>query len=234
MNTGKGGQVRRREAGTRILNVLSAVMKSAGIGFSSGHNARYGMREWLAVLVEMCSQSLTAESAVRNLGNTRAAPSEKWFRNITSTISRDGAEAVCGMMIKRTVRPAERRGMGRRGNVLVAIDKHLIERFDRDNMGHLIYSAWRNGTNRSGAYATVQVVAEPVNAVSGCARAARGASDVDFVRKLVRALRDYKVHARLILLDRGFYSVDVMNTPSASGNRYSCDPKFMRILMSSC
>ena len=134
MCTGKGGQVRHGEAGARIPNVLSAIMQSAGIGFSSAHNARHGLREWLAVLVGTCSQSLTAESAVRNLGNTRAVPSEKWFRDMTSTISRDRAEAVCEMMVRRTVRLARRRGMGGRGAVPAAVDKHLIGRLGRDNM----------------------------------------------------------------------------------------------------
>ena len=220
MHHQKGGQVRHREAGTRMLNVLSAIMGAAGIGFSSGHNARYGLGEWLAIMIEMCSRSLTAEAAVRNLKNTRDVPSEKWFRDMMNTISPDRAEAVCGMMIRRTVRLAKRRGMGRTGNALVAIDKHLIGRFDRDNMGHLIYSAWKNGTNRFEAYATVQVVAEPVNAVLDCVRVTRGSPDVDFVRKFVQILRDYGIRARLVLLDREFYSVDVMNALSASGSRY--------------
>lgn len=220
MHHQKGGQVRHREAGTRMLNVLSAVMGAAGIGFSSGRNARYGLREWMAIMTEMCSRSLTAEAAVRNLKNTRDVPSEKWFRNMMNTISGDRAEAVCGMMIRRTVRLAKRRGVGRTGNALVAIDKHLIGRFDRNNMGHLIYSAWKNGTNRFEAYATVQVVAEPVNAVLDCVRVTRGSSDVDFVRKFVQILRDYGIRARLVLLDREFYSVDVMNALSASGSRY--------------
>jgi len=195
-------------------------MKSAGIGFSSAHNARYGLPEWMAILVEMCSQSLTAAAAVRNLRNTRAVPSEKWFRNMMNTISRDGAEAACGMMISRTVRLAKKRGMGGRGNVLVAIDKHLIGRFDRDNMEHLIYSAWKNGTKRFEAYATLQVVAGPVNAVLDCARVTRDTDNVDFVREFVQTLRDCKVHARMILLDREFFSVDIMNALSASGSRY--------------
>lgn len=220
MCIGKGGQVRHGEAGTRILNVLSAVMKSAGIGFSSAHNARYGLPEWIAILVEMCSQSLTAAAAVRNLRNARDMPTEKWFRNMTNTISPDGAEAACGMMIRRTVRLAKKRGMGRTGDALVAIDKHLIGRFDRDNMGHLIYSAWKNGTKRFEAYATLQVVAGPVNAVLDCARVTRDTSDVDFVREFVHTLRDCRIRARTILLDREFCSVDIMNALSASGNRY--------------
>lgn len=216
----KGGQVRHGEAGTRILNVLSAVMKSAGMGFSSAHNARYGLQEWLAILAGTCSQSLTAAAAVRNLRNARDMPTEKWFRNMMNAISPDVEEAVCGMMIRRAVRLAKKRGMGRNGSVLVAVDKHLIGRFDKNNMKHLIYSKWKNGTSRFEAYAAVQVVAEPVNAVLDCVRVARGSSDAGFVRKFVHTLRDYKVRARLILPDREFYSVDVMNAPSASGNRY--------------
>ena len=142
---GKGRQVRHREAGARIPNVLPTIMQSAGIGFSSAHNARHGLREWLAVLVGTCSQSLTAESAARNLKNTRAVPSEKWFRDMMNTISRARAEAVCEMMVRRTARLAKRRGMGGRGSVLAAVDRHLIGRFDRDNMEHLVYSAWRGG-----------------------------------------------------------------------------------------
>lgn len=89
-------------------------------------------------MIDMCNQSLTAESAVRNLKNTRVVPSEKWFCNIMNTINRDRAEIICSMMIRRPVRLAKKRGMGKTRNALMAIDKHPIGQFDRNGMEHLL------------------------------------------------------------------------------------------------
>ena len=64
------------------------------------------------------------------------------------------------------------------------------------------------------------VAAEPVNAALECVSAARDSRDAYFVRKFAQIFRDYKAGARLVLPDREFYSANVVNALSASGNGY--------------
>lgn len=59
-----------------------------------------------------------------------------------------------------------------------------------------------------------------MNAALECVSVTRDSFDADFVRKFVQIFRDYKIGARLVLLDSEFYSANVMNALSASGNRY--------------
>ncbi len=86
--------------------------------------------------------------------------------------------------------------MTRAGPMLVAIDRHLIPRHDRNNMLHLICSKIKGGTGRFECYATMQAVAGSINAVLGCVPVTRDCSDVNFVRRFVNTLRRYRVRTR--------------------------------------
>ncbi len=209
--------------GTRLLNTLSSILASAGIGFSSRYNAKYGMRHLVAMLAEMCASGTTAEAAAANLEGHKDMPSARWLRDMIKTVSKDNAEKACNEMLRRTVRIAGRGGeggMARAGPMLVAIDKHLIPRHDRNNMLHLVYSKIKGGTNRFECYATMQAVAGSINAVLDCVPVTRDCSDVDFVRRFVNTLRKCRVKARLLLMDREFYSTDVMLALNESHSKF--------------
>lgn len=198
-------------AGSRIVNILSGLLAVSGIKFPTGRRTAYGLPEWTAVLVEMCSRGVAAETAARDLGATKRMPTGRWWRNMMRTVCPDRAEAFGGEMLDRTIHLARRAGMRARGrDVLVAIDKHLIPRFDAGGMMSLIFSARKNGTNKFEAYATMQVVAGPINAVLDCARVTRGTDNVDFVRRFGHILERYGIRPRLVLVDREFFAVDVM------------------------
>ncbi len=205
----KGGQAHRERAGSRIVNILSGLLAVSGIRFPTGRSTPYGLPEWTAMLVEMCSRGIAAETAARDLG-AKGMPTGKWFRNAMHTVCPDRAGVFGSGMLDHTVHLAKRAGMRGGGDVLVAVDKHLIPRFDIGNMISLIFSARKNGTNKFEAYATMQVVAGPVNAVLDCARVTRGTDNVDFVRRFVHILDRHKIRPRLMLVDREFFAVDVM------------------------
>ena len=123
------------------------------------------------------------------------------------------------MMIK-TVSAAKRGGLARRGPIMVAIDKHMIPRHDRGSMLYLVYSKFKSGTSKFEGYATVQAVAANINAVLGCLPLVRGDFDVDFVRKFAQNLDCARIMVRLFLMDREFYSVEIMREMYRMGKMF--------------
>ncbi len=91
----KGGQARREGAGSRIVNILSGLPAVSGVSFSTKRRTRYGLPEWTAILIEMCSRSTTAEAAARNLGASKRMPTGRRFRNAMRTVCPARAEAFC-------------------------------------------------------------------------------------------------------------------------------------------
>ena len=216
----KGGQVHRKEAGLRIVNILSGLLAVSGVSFPTRRKTWYGLPEWTAILIEMCRRRTTAEAAAKNLGASKRMPTGKWFRNAMHTVCPGRAEAFCGEMLGHTVHLAKRAGMRGGGDVLVAIDKHLIPRFDAGSMLFLVFAARKNGTNRFEAYATMQVVAGPINAILDCVKFTRDMDNVDFVRRFVHILGRYRIRPRLLLVDREFFAVDVMLALSGLGKKF--------------
>jgi len=204
--------VPRNKIGKHVLKTLSLVFGFINIQFSDRYNAIYGKRDFFAMLVEMCHNGATA-NGVSNEGLLENAPSGRWFRDKLKSISYDDAMLLCDTMITTTVKMARRGGMLSRGyRNMIAIDKHLIPRYDKNNMHKLIYSAWKRGTKRFECYATMQVVAGPINAVIAGTRVTRDDSDTDVIRKFLNVIKQGKIVARFLLMDREFFSVDIMRS----------------------
>ena len=223
MSIRNGGQEHRKKIGKGILNSLSSLLESAGIAISQRHNARYTVRHWVAILAGMCSHGCTSETAARDVIARPGMPTARWFRGVMNGFGEEQADRVCGALLAETVRLARGIGMGMNGPVRVAIDKHLIPRYDRNNMDHLVYSEPKSGTKRFEAYATLQVVGEEEggpNAVLDGARFVRGDSNVEFVSRFMRTLGSCRMPVSLVLMDREFYAVDVMLAVSEAGRRF--------------
>ena len=216
----KGGQVHHNNIGERILNTLSRILESASIGFSTGNNAQYGMGEFAAILMKMSESNIACEEAIRLLKHAeKKMPSPKWFRNMINSLESDSADELCTDMITRTARLAKNT-CRYKGGVLVAIDKHLIPRHDKDNMSHLTRFKPKGGTSKFECYATMHVVAEQVPAILECMQVTRSVDDVDFVRKFVQKLGDYRIRARLLLMNREFYSTEIIRLVSEQRHKF--------------
>jgi len=216
----KGGQVHRKEAGSRIVNILSGLLAVSGVSFPTGRKTWYGLPEWTAILIEMCNKRTTAEAAAKNPGASKRMPTGRWFRDAMHAVCPNRAEAFCGEMPGHTVHLAKKAGMRGGGDVPVATDKHLIPRFDAGSMLFPVFAARKNGTNRFEACATMQVVAGPVNAVLDCIKFTRDMDNVDFVRRFVHILDRYGIRPRLMPVDREFFAVDIMLALNGLGRRF--------------
>ncbi len=193
---------------------MSALLAVSGVKFPTGSKTAYGLPEWTAMPIEMCSKGITSEAAARNLGASKRMPTGKWFGNALHAVCPDRAGVFGSGMPDHAVHLAKKFGMRGGGDVPVAIDKRLIPRFDAGDMLSVIFSARKNGTNRFEAYAAMQVVAGPINAVPDCARFTRGMDNADFMRRFVHILDRHKIRPRLIPADREFFAADVMPAPN--------------------
>ena len=107
----------------------------------------------------------------------------------------------------------------------IAIDKHKIPRYDKNaNMKYMIYSKPERGTKRFETYMTVKLVASSKKMTAGptlgCSIVTRGDDNDDLVRKMLQKCDDLGLHDRLVLLDREFYAVDVMEQIRMSGRSF--------------
>ena len=151
----KGGQVHHNKIGERMLNTLSEILESASMGFPTGNNAQYGVSEFAAILMKMSESNIASEEAIRLLKHAeKKMPSPKWFRNMVNSLESNSADELCMDMLTRTARLAKNT-CRYKGGVLVAIDKHLIPRHDKDNMSHLIRSKPKGGASKFECHATM-------------------------------------------------------------------------------
>ena len=207
----KSGQTHRREIGTRIFNIFSNTLGTAGISFGTADNTKYDLPNFTTMLTEMSRSRITAESVAADFETNKDAPCGKWIRNMINDMSSDQAEHVCNEMILQTARPAIK-AIIHKTDALIAIDKHLIPRYDKGNLAYLVRSKAYKGTTKFEAYATMQIVAKDENPTLDCVPITRDDSDVDFVRRFAKKLQKYKIRPRLLLLDREFFSVEVMES----------------------
>ena len=216
--TKQKGKQAQREIGGRVLNILSNLFVTAGIAFSERYNAQYGIMEFVTILSQMARFRISSEEAVRQVDISKKSPTAKWFRNMFHSITPNDAMTLCDEMLNHTLKHICKKY--RNKSVLVAIDKHLIPRHDKFNMNYLIRSKADGGTHKFESYSTLQIVDGPANAVLCCMRELKESIDANFVRRFTRILKENKIRARLILLDREFYSVDVMEAVLQSKNKF--------------
>ena len=103
---------------------------------------------------------------------------------------------------------------------VVAIDKHLILRYDKKWENKLVRSQRKSSTNVFETYITAQCVNAGSRLNLAVLHVTQHSLDAVSVRKIVEHVRDAGVKPSLFLLDRKFYSTDVIRTLDSMGVRY--------------
>ena len=103
---------------------------------------------------------------------------------------------------------------------VVAIDKHLIPRYDKKWENKLVRSKRKGGTNVFETYITAQCVNAGSRLNLAVLNVTQHSLNADFVRKIVEQVKNAGVKPSLFLLDREFYSTDVIRTLDSMGVRY--------------
>ena len=185
--------------------------------FSDRHNALYNCSDFLKRLFVMCTRRQYAETEynsrwIKNEWNLDyRIPSGKWILNMIKQPRHDYMLSRCRKMIARTVRRMKKHGMFSKP-VDVAIDKHLIWRFDKHpNMINMIFSKIKNGTYCFNGLATINCTLKNSRACLGAVIVRRIDSLEDTVGKLVDECIRNGVRIRILAMDREFFTVKVIN-----------------------
>ena len=126
----------------------------------------------------------------------------------------------CDHAIKREALDMKKAGMFR-NPVVVAIDEHLVGWYGKDSDSQYITrSKSKNGTSRFYSLATVHCVAGGSRAALGARLVKKTDNDGDVVSKLLEKCSELGIRSSRVLLDRGFFSVDVIQTLNLHGKAF--------------
>ena len=110
--------------------------------------------------------------------------------------------------------------------VTVAIDKHLIPRYDKLPNHSLIKSKSKNSTNSFENYCTMQCVEKRIRAQLGCYPLYHNKSNADFVKLLSDGINN-GIKIKLLLVDREFFTSGIVSVKiKESQNFNACKKEF--------
>ena len=172
----------------------------------------YGPAEFFGRLFEMCKNREYAETAHSSAtGGEKKTPTSQWILGKMKTVRRDYMLKRCQKVTDRTVRWMRRRGMFRKP-VDVAIDKHLVCRYDKfDRIVNTIKSKYKRGTCNFNCLATVNCIVEDSRAFLGAKLFVRGQSNSQTILELIEGCRRKGITILSLKMDRKFFAVDIMN-----------------------
>lgn len=198
----------------------SLFFSSVGIKFSDRYNARYGRMDLFCHLVAMRGKHGYAESSSNTEdvdAHSPPLPSARWTLGKIRSIPEDKMLARCNRMIARSVRRMRRHGLLRRP-VDVAIYFHDVCRYDKNpDMKFMRHSRHKNGTTLFNTLASVHCVTEGSRACLGALLRTRDVSPAGAVSALLDICGGNGIMIRTLLLDREFYSTQMMDLLDARG-----------------
>jgi len=192
-------------------SLLRIMCTNVSIPCSDRYNAIYNDEDLHASLINLSLNGFYAESGMKRLSvsSGRRLPSGSWVRDRISSLSEG---QVKDMMGKAHASMLDKLKEFRIFNtpVTVAIDYHKIPRYDRAADEKIVRSKHEKGTCRFECYATLQCVDEGRRAQI-CSQQVGCFDEKDaMIEKLVTETRLNGIETALLLLDRGFFTIDAI------------------------
>ena len=191
-------------------------------GFSTRYNSKYGLPDMINALIALCIGNSYAESGLKRLAiesDLKATPSGSWLINSIKKIPEQSMILQLSDCIDSTINDMKEIGMFLKP-VTVAIDKHLIPRYDKNPDEFLIKTRSKNGTTHFESYCTMSSVEGQCRACLGVCHVTPNESNSSFVRKLINNCVKNDIMTRLVLLDREFFSTAVIHELKQSGQTF--------------
>ena len=193
---------------------MFSLIQLLGIEFSQRHNRLYDINSFLLILFQMIDDTGTANTAATRLamryrGIGIRIPSSRWFRNKATSLEFDVMESRCRMMMDDVLKWAKKRRVLKNRYQTLIMDLHLRPRYDKELIEGMVKSKGTKGTTKYEGCATAQLVGPP-NLHVGCHPLSKGFKIIDSVRKLLADASRNGIKVGLLLVDRGFFSVEVI------------------------
>ena len=172
---------------------------------SQSPNAKYGPDDMLDVLLQLCSQNMYVSTGIEIMSEYRSCMTSQRVLQLLGEKNLDYMlDHVLDMLdaAARLLKESGRLG----GPVVLAVDDHLIERYDKKGPYHK-GGKKKNGTNHFEGYTTAQIVSSDKPLTLAAYAIANGESQSHYLGGLVENVRRLGVLIDVLLLDRGFNSV---------------------------
>ena len=233
MSLKKGLQDHDMYPGSRAFGLLYNALDCLEMEFSTKHNAKWGLKAVTSMSGTMSIHSICANQASEMLNDKpikkMAAPTGQWFLSKVQSVDQSEVEEKCNAMLRSTVTDAvatEIDLLQKEGRpAILAMDGTKIPRHDENpDMNYLINSRSDSGTTVFEEHETTKLLSVGGAAVytARCTMAKDG-NRADNVRKMLKESVDLGILPMLgkkrsiVLLDRGYYSVNVMSVINNAG-----------------
>ena len=179
---------------------------------SNRHNAIFGTDDlnhgMLKGAVMDSSVGGCANAIKRKDCNT---PSDRWYASAIKGIEQDTVQHMFEEKIAVQLDTLKKLGKFPKKGLDIAIDMHLIPRYDRVPGEDLTRSKYKNGTTYFERYMTVQCVNDKMRTVLAASYLKRLESVPDYVDIVLKTMAEMDIKIHLVLLDREFFSVDAIS-----------------------
>ena len=217
------------KVGKRVMDEAAGVVGPA-VPVARRPNASYGMADFHRIMIAACVLGISAfgyAAAIRRIvtgrcnlaSNHRVLPCGEWIRNaVARTDASLLTESFTG---KISAQLGALRNLGLvSGRMDVAMDMHLIPRWNAKKTGDLVRSKMKSGTTWFERYVTVQCVSAGSQITVAAAHMPSLESTAGFVSKAIDICERGGADIRNVLLDRGFFSGDVIGALNGAGVGY--------------
>lgn len=179
---------------------------------STKNNSRWNSTDAHNCIMSLCLRNSYAESGLKRLAmeSQNHSPTGLWLRKIMSRISQKAMLMHLHHSLDSTISKLKELGVLEQP-VTVAIDKHLIPRYDKLPNHSLIKSKSKNSTIHFESYCTMQCVEKRIRAQLGCYPLYDNKSNADFVRKLLSDGINNGIKIKLLLVDREFFTAGIIS-----------------------
>ena len=202
-----------------IASALSEFVKRCDI-MPHGSNARHSRQNLIDIMMpaSTCTASVGGYAASLQTTN-HALPSGEWVRKTFARTRQEVVQQAIDDTISDQIAKLQKSGVLKK-SIHVAIDKHLIPRYDKKPGPDLLRSKSKKGTWRFEGYITAQCVDAGRRLTLAAFPVGMGHSTADFVRKIIQTCDRYGIRVKCFFMDREFFSVSVLETMNSHGKSF--------------
>ncbi len=208
-----------------VLDTVGAGM-SPCIMVSHRHNAIYGTEDFHRSMAGACAHGRQVAGCTRSSKRIGGAdgdsrPSDEWMRDAASrTRGSNVYKCFAKTVVLQLDQMRKMRLLKKDQEIDLAIDMHLIPRYDKSYGAELVRSKAKDGTHVFERYITIQSTVQNLRLVLGVLNMPSLEDTADFVRKIIGSARDVGACIGMAMLDREFFTADVMGTLGDMGIKY--------------
>ena len=203
-----------------IVSKLSEFVERCDI-MPRGSNARHKLQAMTSLMMQAstCRASVGGFADATRESGGESMPSGEWVRKAFVRAEPGMVRNAIEDVISTQVAKLQKYGI-MNGAITIAIDKHLIPRYDKRPGPELLRSKSKKGTWKFEAYITAQCVDAGSRLTLAVLPIGMGDSTAEFVRKITQICRRQNIKIRCFLMDREFFSAYVLNNMNSDNQRY--------------